>query len=121
MASRYDDRGTFINNEEMYRNVLKKRNVKKIQQYKTPAMRYPSSYEMTSINILDHIWVKGDHYYKLASVYYKDPTLWWVIAQFNQRPIEDFVFGEVIAIPTPVDVVIRMFKTFDGGSGGGSY
>jgi hypothetical protein len=118
MASRYDERKVFLNNSKMYRNVLKKRNVKIIEQYSTPVIRYPSSFEMTAINIIDHIWVRGDHYYKLASVYYKDASLWWVIAQFNQRPIEDFVYGEVVAIPTPVDVVMRMFQTFEGDGGG---
>jgi hypothetical protein len=95
MASRYEGNATFTNTLDLYRNVFRKRGVKQIEQYATQELEYPK---------------RGDHYYKLADFYYGDPTYWWVIAQFNQKPTEDQItFGDIIMIPTPLETILTIY------------
>ena len=110
MASRYDGTQRIINNLDLYRKVLENRGVKQVDQYVTPRIEYPASEDVASLTVIDHIWSRGDHYYKLASFYYGDPTYWWVIAQFNQKPTEDKIsFGDIIMVPTPLERVLESY------------
>jgi len=107
MASRYDDRAFITNTSDSYRNIFKKRGVKQIVHYASPEIKYPSTEDLTDLNIVDHIWRRGDHYYKLADFYYGDSTYWWVIAFFNQKPTEFHVSpGDVIYIPVPLEAIL---------------
>ena len=49
----------------------------------------------------------------LASKYYGDPVLWWVIALANDREIfqTGLNVGEVLRIPSPRYVLQEMFKS----------
>jgi nucleoid-associated protein YgaU len=110
MASRYEGNATFTNTLDLYRNVFRKRGVKQIEQYATQELEYPNSNQLSSVTVVDHIWKRGDHYYKLADFYYGDPTYWWVIAQFNQKPTEDQItFGDIIMIPTPLETILTIY------------
>jgi len=110
MTSRYDNRTTAINNLPMYRSLLKKRGVKFIRQFKTPSMHFPTDKEMGKIREVDHTWKAGDRFFKLADKFYSDPTLWWIVAWYNQSPTESHLFtGQVIQIPLPLDVIRPMF------------
>ncbi len=67
--------------------------------------------EMATIEPIGHIWTTGDRLYKLAEKYYNDPTLWWVIAWYNNRPTEGhFKVGDVIQIPTPIERVYGLMR-----------
>ena len=95
MASRYEGRQRIINNLDLYREVLKNRGVRQVEQYTTPVLQYPD----------------GKHYYKLADLYYGDSTYWWVIAQFNQKPTEDQLsFGDIVMIPTPLEAILGVYE-----------
>jgi hypothetical protein len=112
MASRYDNRPMRTNSADMYRNVLKDRGVRQINQYATPTLSDITKEDMSSLMIIDHIWKRGDHFYKLAAQYYGDATYWWVIAQFNERPTEaGLKFGEVILIPNPLEELLSLFSS----------
>ena len=110
MGSRYDGKGKFINNLDLYRNTFRDRGIRQVEQYATPVLEYPNSNQLRGITVIDHIWVRGDHYYKLADFYYGDPTYWWVIAQFNQKPTQDqLTFGDIVMIPTPLETILTIY------------
>lgn len=110
MASRYDNRPTFVNASDIYYNVLKKRNVKQLEQYQTKELKYPDEEQMKNLLIENHLWSRGDNYTKLSYSAYGDATYWWVIAQFNQKPLQSEIeFGDVIYIPRPLELVINYF------------
>ena len=112
MASRYDDRNILDNNSDLYQNVFKKRGVRAITQYSTPVLSKIDPSTMSDLVVLDHVWKRGDHFYKLSAQYYGDPTYWWIISQFNYRPTEEgLAFGDVILIPTPLDQLLTLYSS----------
>ena len=107
MAGRYDNRTIAMNDSEVYKEILETRGLQRARQYTTPTFRYPTAAEMLNFQTIGHMWNYGDRYYKLADRYYNNPELWWVIAFFNQKPLEHHVsLGEVIKIPVPLDAVL---------------
>ncbi|MHA2060668.1 MAG: hypothetical protein ACW963_00035 [Candidatus Sifarchaeia archaeon] len=110
MATRYDDRSQNLNNSDLYYNVFKKKGLRQIVQYDTAVLTPITPEDMQKLTIIDHIWKRGDHFYKLAAQYYGDPTYWWVIAQFNNRPTEaGLAFGDIVLIPNPLEDVLKMY------------
>ena len=105
---RYKNQEIFLNVDEAYKRYLKKtRGDKEIRQYDTPTFKHPSSAETRKFNVINHIWGTGDRFFKLASEYYDDPTMWWVIALYNQKPTEFHIkIGDVLYIPTPLETVL---------------
>jgi len=96
MTSRYDNRNIGINETEQYKEVLDEKNLRLIRQYFTAEFKYPTIEEMSGLELISHTWKLGDKYYKLASKYYNDPKLWWIIAFFNKLPTEGHVkFGKI--------------------------
>lgn len=110
MASRYDLRRIAVNSNIMYDNLFKNRGINYVEQYRTGELRYPTSKEISNLTIVTRTWRRGDHYYKLSNEYYGDPKHWWVIAHFNQKPLEsDIQFGDTIRIPTPLELVLTYY------------
>jgi len=109
--SRYTNRKVYINKEDLYKKRLDDRGVNHINQYESPQFRYPTANQMSQLDLRSHIWKLGDRYYKLAHKYYGDPSLWWVIAWFNQMPTESHIaLGDVLDIPFPLESVLTFFK-----------
>ena len=103
MTSRYDDRQLFINFDDTYDNVFEKRNTKSIQQFKTGNLKYPTAKEISNLNTVNVVWKEGDRFWKLASQYYNDPKMWWVIAWFNKAPTESHIdLGQIVVVPLPL-------------------
>tara|TARA_R110001583_G_scaffold54878_2_gene167543 strand:+ start:118 stop:453 length:336 start_codon:yes stop_codon:yes gene_type:complete len=101
--SRYHRRNIFRTSNAMYKELLKKRGLNEIRYYETPRFQEPGEDELFDIEDIAHLWSSGDRYYKLAQVYYGDPTLWWIIAWYNAKPTEAHVkAGDVIKVPTPL-------------------
>ena len=87
----------------MYKNVLDERGVKQIEQFRTPILKFPNEESFKEIRAVDYIWKQGDKFWRIASKRYGDPTLWWLIAQFNRKPTEGHLSpGDVIKIPIDV-------------------
>ena len=108
--SRFANRKKIINKEKMYANIFKGRGVNQIEQYGTRFLRYPTQREVGNLDIVSHVWSYGDMYYKLAHDNYGDPTMWWVIAFFNQRPTESQLrFGSVVYISHPIERVLSYY------------
>ena len=104
---RYSKNKIFFNKEDSYRRFLKPRGLNGIMQYNTSKFRHPSVEDLQDFERVSHTWKVGDKWYKLASEYYQDPTKWWVIALYNQKPTEAHVTpGEVVYIPFPLDSVM---------------
>tara|TARA_A100001391_G_C4974766_1_gene253651 strand:+ start:349 stop:687 length:339 start_codon:yes stop_codon:yes gene_type:complete len=110
MASRYTNRAVATNKDENYKHLLEDRNIRFVKQYRTGTLRHPTASEIADLDTVAHVWKVGDRYYKLAHEYYRDSTLWWVIAWFNQAPTESHLkLGDPIQIPLPLDRVLGLF------------
>lgn len=105
--SRYKGRYKAVNKNEMYENLFEKRGVKQIKQYTSPTLKYPTEAEKDTIQTTNYTWKQGDKLWRLAAQYYGDASLWWVIAQFNQKPTEMHIeIGEEIKIPVDLSLVL---------------
>jgi hypothetical protein len=105
------DRTIIKNDNELFQEVFRKRNVKFIDHYSTPVMREITSEMSSKIEQISHVWSLGDRYYKLAYKYYGNVSWWWVIARFNNRPTESHnSIGDVIMIPVPLADVLSLVK-----------
>ncbi len=76
------------NDSEHYKELYKRRGLKKISHHPTPKFRHPTVRERANVNTTGHVWVYGDRFYKLAQQYYGDVRYWWVIAWWNGYPTE---------------------------------
>ena len=109
--SRYDRRLVASNAHPDYDELLEKRGVRVINQYRTTVMSYPTDEERESFQVLPYVWKVGDMYWKLAAKFYNDPKLWWVIAWYNKTPTEaDINFGDQILIPTPLGRILQLLR-----------
>jgi nucleoid-associated protein YgaU len=109
--SRFMARNYLINTNELYKEYLKERGVKQIQQYESPIFFYPSQDDLKKISTVTHIWSSGDRLAKLASEYYGNPKDWWIIARFNQIGSEaNLKLGDVIRIPTDKTQLEYVFR-----------
>ena len=110
MSRRFSTRRIVSNDLEMYADLLKKRNVKRIFQYDTPTLIHPTSGDMDRLNLEAHRWTVGDRFFKLANEFYNDPKLWWVIAHFNKTPTESHLeLGDLIYIPLPLNEIMDIY------------
>ena len=112
MGTRYADRLILVNDSEEYSKILEQRGVPLIRQYNSAIMRYPTPKEINTLHRIQHIWAVGDRYYKLAAQYYGDPTYWWVIAHYNQKPTASSVnLGAVLYVPMPLTKILGYITT----------
>lgn len=59
---------------------------------------------------------EGDRYDQYAHTYYKDSTLWWIIAAANPRFKPNSIYptiGHQIRIPADVTAILREYKTLN--------
>ena len=109
--SRYTGRRQAVNNNEMYDKLLEDRGVVEILQYTTPRLFLPEQDDLDRLNALEYTWRQGDKFWRLAAEHYGNPSLWWVIAQFNQKPTEHHIeIGETIKIPTDIAVALGAMR-----------
>ncbi len=102
---------TAILSHEDYENFLLNRGVNKIEFNKFIPLLKLTPQQRREIIEIKHIWKSGDRFYKLASVHYGNPSYWWIIAYYNQKPIENMVgLGQVIVIPKPLDRMITLLS-----------
>ena len=111
MAGRYANRRIVINDDDLYSKSREERGVRRMRQYVSAEMVYPTISEIKEMTRIQHIWKTGDRYYKLAAQYYGRPDLWWIIAFYNQRPTEaDAKLGDIIYIPLPLEQILRALE-----------
>jgi hypothetical protein len=98
--SRYLRRPTGFNFYEQYDEVLEKRGVKSIEQYRTPRSKFFDEEDIEKLEYIEYVWKNGDTFWKLAKRYLDSPRNWWVIASINKKPTESHIeIGETIKIP----------------------
>ena len=108
--SRYRNVKSFENEEEVYESLREKRKLKRVRQYVTPRMTYPSEDVRRSLMEVSHPWAHGDKYWKLSEAHYGDPKYWWVIAWYNLKPTDVHCkIGETILIPKPLNKILKYY------------
>jgi|TARA_B100001769_G_C21695440_1_gene384209 nucleoid-associated protein YgaU len=109
--SRYKKRQRFNNDLNRDADLRESRSTKTLEHYLTPKMRYPSSQLRAQLTKTVHVWSSGDRYWKLAARYYKDPSLWWVIAWYNLKPTDGHCnIGDNIIIPGPIGKILKYYS-----------
>ena len=110
MSNRNNNRVIRTNGAQIYKEKLKKKVLKKVQQYTTPIFNELTAKKRGSLERVRHIWTRGDRLYKLASKHYGDPELWWLIAWYNQKPTEShFKLGQTVLIPLPLEDILGYY------------
>ena len=110
MGIRYNNRSVITNEEEAYQELMEDHGQKKIIHYSSPTMNYLTPEQRRGLINEKYIWNVGDRYWKLASQYYKDPSLWWLIAWYNRKPTESFLrLGDPVIIPLPLERVLKLY------------
>jgi|TARA_R110001583_G_C5493644_1_gene395052 nucleoid-associated protein YgaU len=109
--SRYNKRTVATNSNEQYKNLLEKRGVEKVKQYKTLEKEVLEQEVYDSVETFDYAWTYGDMYWKLSSRFYGDPQYWWVIASFNKKPTESHnKIGDTIKIPVSLADALQVVE-----------
>jgi len=109
--SRYHNRIIFRNIRPEYIKQFSSRDIKYIDQFATAKYTYPSKDLLARLQIDYEHWGTGMRFYKLADKYYGDVSLWWIIPWFNKQPLEsDYVGGDVIMIPRPLETILDFFR-----------
>ena len=107
--SRYRNVKSYENEEEVYEGSREQRKLKRVRQYVSPRMTYPSEEIRRSLMEISHPWAHGDKYWKLAETYYGDPKYWWIISLFNQFPTDHHPnAGDIIYIPKPLERILLL-------------
>lgn len=108
--SRFNSRNELITNDYVSQ-LLKERGDKKVTFLSTPKFGTVSEADLNGLNVTYHTWGQGDKLYKLANQYYGDNSLWWVIAWFNNKPIDGlYNAGDTVKIPFPIQSAIAIYK-----------
>ena len=107
-----DYKNKFSNSDPSYSEYIRLKGLKKINQYGIGIkLKYPDSSDIQKFKISYHYWSQGDSYYKLAESFYGNSDYWWIIAFYNQTPMEqDLETGQQIEIPLPLELVIESMR-----------
>ena len=76
-------------------------------------MNYPTSEDIQTLSLRNHIWSYGDTFPNLAFEHYGSAELWWVISFFNKKPAE-FLYnrGDIVVVPFPLERVLALYGYF---------
>jgi hypothetical protein len=106
MMSRYNRNKVAFNDLLEYKEMLDKRGVKSIEQYRTSALKDAN---FAGVECAIHVFGDGDSFWKLSNQYYGDPQYWYIIARFNNKPTEANVsIGDEIKIPISLSLALQV-------------
>lgn len=109
--SRYSLKDVIINDYEIYDELFRNRGIKKVAQYETIPLYYPTTEQLQTIKYETRRWKMGDRLYKIAAEFYGDSRYWWVVAQFNKKPTEShFKVGDIYYIPLSIEQVLEYYR-----------
>jgi hypothetical protein len=107
---RYSGKTIGRNEERIYSDLLNDKGLNHIDHYLTPSYSPLEVDDTLSLTRIQHVWKAGDRLWKLSSQYYGEPTYWWLIAWYNQKPTEShFAIGDIVIIPTPFERVLGLY------------
>jgi len=108
--NRYRNTIYFTNKIPMYDNIFEDRGVKFIKQYGTTSFKRLTDAQKSSIVTKEVFWEMGDRLDKFSSREYGDPTYWWVIARYNNKPTDaHFSRGDTVKIPHPINLIVAYY------------
>lgn len=91
--------------------MFEERGVRYINQYMTSDFKALTVDQQASLQIGTVVWQTGDRLEKIAAREYGDPTYWWIIARYNNKPTDaHYRVGDEVAIPKPF-ALARAFYT----------
>lgn len=106
-VSRYKGKKIVVNNSIEYRDIFEGRGVSQVTHYSFEKLKSLKVDDIRNIDIIRHTWQSNDRFFKLSATYYNDPSYWWIIAYFNNKPLEtDVEVGEVLLIPSPLPYIL---------------
>ena len=106
--SRYKKSKTTTVGGKGYKEILKNRPTKRVTVLSFEQFKELKVSELTGISLETHIWAPSDRFFKLADRYYGNSVYWWVIAYFNQTPLEaDVKVGQKLLIPVPLERILE--------------
>lgn len=106
MIDRNEKRDILLNNHKLYKKKLRERGIKSFRHYSKMKLTKVTPDDMANLTIIDHIFATGDSLAKLAFKYYGDTRYWWIIAVFNEKPIDNLIkIGDIMHIPLPLEEV----------------
>ena len=106
---RYKNRGTFENFSE----ASFRRGNMTTEQYASPDPLNLSEEFLASLNYSETVWQSNTKLWKLSEANYGDPSFWWVIALFNNKPTDaHFKLGDIVMIPTPLEKVLSFTGSY---------
>ena len=109
--SRYKNNIITVTDIRDHEELLTKRGISKAVHFSFSRFKELKVRDILDLNIIPHTWSSSDRLFKLSSRYYGDPTYWWVIAYFNNKPLEtDFILGETVEIPTPLEKILMIME-----------
>jgi len=95
-------------NNEIYKSLLEKRNIKTAYIYQTPIFNLDDTQKDLNFSFKEEVWKEGDRLYKLSQKHYNSTEYWWVIGMFNQKPTDsDFSTGDLVVIPYPLEEALE--------------
>jgi hypothetical protein len=110
-SKRFINRRTFTNTSELYKEKLRERGLKQVEQWNTASFPPATPRSLNSITSVPHQWRVGDRFWNISYKYYGVSSYWYVIAWFNHISSEaDLAYGKTIYIPFPVDDVIEIMQ-----------
>jgi hypothetical protein len=108
--SRYTNRNLIKNISRRYAesDIFRERQLHSPTQFTVAQFKQLSADEIEDLQIETKVWTVGEKYFKLAHEFYGDPEYWWVIAWFNERPLESqFTPGDIVEIPLPLELMLE--------------
>ena len=110
MGSRYLDTPYFRNTNPLYSRVFENRGVPFINQYGTSVFTPLTPAQKRDLNVDQIVWKASDRLEKLSAQHYNDPTYWWVIARYNQKPTDfNYIPGQTVYIPKPLTTILSYY------------
>jgi hypothetical protein len=109
--SRMNSRTIFMNDDKNYqREFFNKRNIKQTPQYRTGRFQSLTPTQRAQLQPTSLVWGATSNLTKIAHEFYGDAQYWWVIALYNNTPLEaDFRVGQVVYIPLPLQQVLSYY------------
>ena len=111
--SRYHKRDVIknISLDYIFSDVFRKRGLSALRQFRMAQFKELTPDELADLQVETKIWGAGEKYFKLAHEFYGDPEYWWIIAWYNQKPLEsDFKPGDIVEIPLTLDLILEYFN-----------
>lgn len=107
-VSRYKKSKVATIDPNYYKEILKNRSARNINVITLEQFKELKVGQLTGLGIETHIWGPADRFYKLSNTYYGTPIYWWIIAYFNQTPLEaDVELGQKMLIPVPLERILE--------------